>query len=649
MNDLADDIEPFSTATASTARSSRKRSIPTTSPPSGDVALAPTEQVSVGSRRPVPVSARNELSTRSQLVTAGGRVSGTPKPRSWPGIAMGVRVAVGAGLALAAVATLVAVRALPARSGSSVAQDAAPSEAQTQMSASTEATGEFRAGMLALRDATVGTARTHFDKALKIDPAFAAAHLGRALFETISDGTVMVDLQEHLAGARSGRASLGDRDRALLTGLEPCALAPPDFKESVRRLEEAAKKYPDDAILVFELGFVRRQLGDHEGAAKAFQEALARDPTFATAWRMIAHERIAMDDISGAVQADQECLKIAPSGIACFADLAGIRSHEGKCDGVVEVSRRMLAAMPESDDAYMYLAGGLFGVGEPLGAVRSAFELRWQRVPPDHRRVIEAEDSASLDILAGNFAQAFTDNAEIDAAVASDAQEWGHFRGAYLRMLLDVELGKPAEAVATARDYMTRRSAWSGSSFESGLTMWVQSLEFAAGGIPALEFEKLRERWASEPNAVGEMSPGSVWAVAYAGPVQTKDDAARALAALPTGPLLDMRAQTPDMLQRIGHAYLLGGRVDDAIAALGDAARSCKATRRFEPIFTTWAIYDLGQAFEARGDHDQACDAYTRVLARWGGTRSSLTASRARARARALRCGGGDSSAAGTR
>jgi serine/threonine-protein kinase len=288
-------------------------------------------------------------------------------------------------------------------------------------------------------------------------------------------------------------------------------------------------------------------------------------------------------------------------------------------------------------------------VGEPLGAVRSAFELRWQRVPADHRRVFEAEDNASLDVLAGNFALAFSHNAEIDAAVASDAQEWSHFRGAYLRMLLDMEIGKPAEAVATARDYMTRRSAWSGSSFDAGLTMWVQSLEFEAGGIPAPEFEKLREGWSSQPNAVGDMSPGSVWAVAYAGPVQTPDDAARALAALPPGPLLDMRARTPDMLQRVGHAYLLGGRIDDAIATLGDAAKSCKATRRFEPIFTTWATYDLGQAFEARGDRAQACGAYNRVLARWGGAPSSRTAAKARARVRALHCGDGNGSAAVTR
>jgi serine/threonine-protein kinase len=48
---------------------------------------------------------------------------------------------------------------------------------------------------------------------------------------------------------------------------------------------------------------------------------------------------------------------------------------------------------------------------------------------------------------------------------------------------------------------------------------------------------------------------------------------------------------------------------------------------------------DLGQALEATGDATGACGAYRKVLARWGNAKpKSVTADKARARSKALRC-----------
>ncbi len=52
-------------------------------------------------------------------------------------------------------------------------------------------------------------------------------------------------------------------------------------------------------------------------------------------------------------------------------------------------------------------------------------------------------------------------------------------------------------------------------------------------------------------------------------------------------------------------------------------------------------LEELGRVYETRNETDQACSNYAAVLARWGkATPPSVTATRARARQRALACPG---------
>ena len=76
----------------------------------------------------------------------------------------------------------------------------------------------------------------------------------------------------------------------------------------------------------------------------------------------------------------------------------------------------------------------------------------------------------------------------------------------------------------------------------------------------------------------------------------------------------------------------------EALPALTRAATSCYALRF--PVEQMRAVRDLGVAREATGDRAGACEAWQRVLDRWGrATPRSVTAEDARARMRALGCG----------
>jgi serine/threonine-protein kinase len=159
------------------------------------------------------------------------------------------------------------------------------------------------------------------------------------------------------------------------------------------------------------------------------------------------------------------------------------------------------------------------------------------------------------------------------------------------------------------------------------------------------DFETKRGAWIDKRLAAGAPR-GLVWDYAYAAPALSRAEADAALAALgelgpPTSmitpalysPALGLGLPDAD----IGRVQLLAGKVDDAVLSLKRAVASCTAF--MAPVAHTRAMLDLGRALEQKGDTRGACEAYAKVLARWGRAKpKSVTADAARERARALGC-----------
>jgi eukaryotic-like serine/threonine-protein kinase len=77
--------------------------------------------------------------------------------------------------------------------------------------------------------------------------------------------------------------------------------------------------------------------------------------------------------------------------------------------------------------------------------------------------------------------------------------------------------------------------------------------------------------------------------------------------------------------------------VDEALPYLKRAVASCRVFDA--PFAHTHAMLNVGRALESKGDHAGACEAYGKVLARWGHAKPrSVTADKARERAKALGC-----------
>jgi hypothetical protein len=298
--------------------------------------------------------------------------------------------------------------------------------------------------------------------------------------------------------------------------------------------------------------------------------------------------------------------------------------------------RRLIALAPERPEPYETLAEALLASGEPADAVRVALQQQWDRLPPASRPTARASGEADLAVAAGDFVAAERAYEELDRLTASLLDDDTKFGLAYPRVLIALETGRLAEARRVARAYLRQRPGFTATGYDDSLTMEAASL--ASGEITRPQFDEVRAAWLSRnPDA----DPLRRWISAYALPVATREDAEVALAKKPDLPVpTSTNYQAPSLVEPMGRASFLAGKVDEGIAYLTKASTSCNQLRAVQAIFSLWATLELGHARERRGDVAGACTAYRRVLARWGkASPASKSAAEALARTRAVGCG----------
>jgi hypothetical protein len=499
--------------------------------------------------------------------------------------------------------------------------------------------------MRALKDASPEKALADLGHAIALDPYFALARLGRVQAQTLSEQDAK-ELQDDIRAARSGRDSLGERDRALLYALEPWATVPPDLREVRVRLEELSKARPGDAGILLQLAAAWNTLDDSDRTIATCQAALAADPSYAAASQLLGRAREGNDDVAGAFQAEQACLAISPASDGCLWVIADMERGLGRCNDLLATSARLDELQPRSARVSQLRAGALAGAEQPLEAVRAALEQRWALLGDGGTgEGARLEDEAALAVLAGDLLRADAIYAALERQSASSPLEYEHFRASYPRALLALEEGRAADAVHIADDYLRRRAAWTTQPLATQLTIALEAVDLAAGGMTRARFDALRDEWLEADRrrkaAEGTVAGGDwTWSYAFASAALTESDARAALAARDGGrPFVIASASHPMEDEWIGRTYSLAGRPADAAAFLDRASASCAAVDPLDAVPAVRASLELGTALEAAGDGRRACDAYARVLRHWGkATAPSRTAREARERARRLAC-----------
>jgi serine/threonine-protein kinase len=500
----------------------------------------------------------------------------------------------------------------------------------------------YREGLQAYRDGIFDADVRAFERAVAVDPGFAAAHLRLSYILYPSSETAA---RAHYERAVQLRASLTEHDLVLLDAFEPYVRREPaDVGEEQRRLKAACDRFPLDADFALYYANARFHVGVDQ-SMDAFERAITLDPKFGNAYAHVVEKELYLGHVDAALATAERCLREVPSATRCSLIRGMNDIVTGNCSRVEADARRAIAIDPLSTRAYRYLAAAELAADRPVQSVREALEQAWARIDEvplrDRTRLV---DMYALDVLSGDFIAAEEDAHAYEHLVAGNGSRAAHATAA--RELADLyeETGRTADAAAVADDFIHRQDAWVGDpraeNFAIGRDATVDMLAvlLRAGKLTRAEFEAKRTAWAQTWRSM--MKPRFVpfiWIHGYAGTARTVDDATAALAAMPAYEPIKQYHPHTFADGDIGRVYLLGGKLDDGLAYLRTAGASCLATEF--PIQHTRAELALGEALEAKHDTAGACAAYHVVLERWGTAHPrSTTGDLARGRARALAC-----------
>ena len=441
------------------------------------------------------------------------------------------------------------------------------------------------------------------------------------------------------------RATLAPNNQAYLAALEPLFQRDPeDRREALTRMQDAAKKFPNDPRIHFEISALIYALGSYEAHIPEMETSLRLDPSQPTALEILADHSDYSGDFERAHAAIERCLDLIPGELGCLEEQAWLHGEEGQCAAMESDARRMVTVDPAYESGFQLLANALYAEGSSLSSVRELLQRKHEALAPEARGPSERTDAILVDLLAGDFVSAETaarawSDAVKDSTVAAD-----HGEVARLLVLIEEESGRTADAAADAQTYLDGRDGWEPNArFED----WAMSKEptpmmlaarLHVGAITQAvydrELARTVDRW--EARVVPHLR-NFIWLYAYAVPTETPAEGKGALekraAYEPLPPFTPLTLLGAD----VGRTDLLAGRVDDALEALQRATQNCSPVDH--PLESTRAHYFLGQAREAKKDTAGACAAYGVVRDRWEHAKPrSVTAQKAMARLAALGC-----------
>lgn len=540
---------------------------------------------------------------------------------------------------------LAAQRAAPAPIATIVARASAsappaPTEVEPPLSVSAEAVAAYQAGLNNLR---AGAPIRPFERAVQLDPTFAAAHLQLAISGATSD--INESTREHFRKAEELRGKLSERDQALLNAFEPIVLRQPsDWVEASRRLTASAERFPRNAQFWFELALIAQNGDGLEQSNRYLARVLAEDPGFSAVLAYKGQNLAYLGDFTAAREALEECSRLNPSSLECLVNLAPIVAQEGACDALERLARQFIATGTGNRRGYWELAEALASEGGQLATVREALKGRWASLEDPTRHQVELSDQIQLALWAGDFMTA----EQLARAALADAERSPrrdeHGRPTRLLVQILSETGRPAEAARVAFDFVTRQDAWEPNPRAEDLaigrdvTPFMLSAAERGGSLTPSEFAQRRAAWVSGwDRRIAPTYKNYVWLHGYASVADTPEDAREAFATLPRYTQIPPFRPHTLAWAGVGPARLLTGKTDEATNWLSDVTKSCLVLEF--PVEHTQAYAWLGRAYEAKRDKSKACAAYRVVLDRWGKARpKSVTADKARERTKLLGC-----------
>jgi serine/threonine-protein kinase len=579
-------------------------------------------------RAPVPALGgyawRRNLGLLAAVVTLGiaaGAVAWSARPRS----------------------TAPAAAASIAASADASASVPAITEWPAPRTSSPEAATLYAEAMQSLRDASSDVARSDLERAVALDPHFAAAQLRLALY-----GVSASSRAEHLAAAVQARASLDARDQRLLTFAE--ALAADPTRRDLDAPRVLVQALPDDPeALVLAAAEQIFAVPSRETDA-LLDRAIRLDPRFAGAESARALMAIAYGNPDDALAAAGRCLAISAHAASCLHTQAIVHTEVGDCKELEHDARQILAVDPDGYLGFSFLWTALAANGAAVEALAQVASKQESAVPDaDRSRRLALQNAARLATLVGDFTSADGSLRSLQAAEGGFTQESQHTAEWQLIYLYEEE-GDEGRAGAVGDGFLRKAPAW-GRAWPTLGRVAALAAAHRGGLISDAQAHAMQQAWRDEwvaavrPRWEPEWSDYQLWQAFYPW-VRTPSEAREAIAPLDASAPLSRRRTDPWGMGNLGRAYALAGDAAHAIPLLKTAVLRCGEVPEWNRIVPIDWIMDkmhnrflLGQMLEQTSDRGGACEQYAAILAGWGSAKPrSITAEGARSRMRALHC-----------
>jgi tetratricopeptide (TPR) repeat protein len=202
-------------------------------------------------------------------------------------------------------------------------------------SASEEARKEFLAGRDLAEKLLITDSLAHYDKAIALDPNFAAAELNRA-----TSSPTAKEFFDHLKKAVSLADKASQGERLLILGAE--AGANGDAAKQKGYLEELVTAYPNDERAHFALGGYYFGQQETPQAIEHYKKATELNPTYSTAFNILGYAYRQNADYASAEQAFKKYIELIPKDPNPYDSYAELLLKMGRFEESIAQYRKAL-------------------------------------------------------------------------------------------------------------------------------------------------------------------------------------------------------------------------------------------------------------------------------------------------------------------
>jgi tetratricopeptide (TPR) repeat protein len=303
---------------------------------------------------------------------------------------------------------------------------------------SEEAKKEFLQGRDLAERLLIQDSVQHFDKAISLDPTFAAAELGRA-----TSSPTAKEFFEHLKKAESLADKASDGERLLI--LATAAGANGDVVKQKDYLDKLVAAYPNEERAHFNLGGYYFGQQDYGKAIEEYKKATELNPNYSTAYNILGYAYRQNADYANAEQAFKKYIELIPNDPNPYDSYGELLLKMGKYEDSITQYRKALSIDPKFINSHFAIAAALTYLGKPDEATTELQKIT-ESARSDGERRTALFGQAVVDVDSGKLDKALEDM-DKEYAVAekiSDAANMTADLQTKGNILL--EMGKHAEA-----------------------------------------------------------------------------------------------------------------------------------------------------------------------------------------------------------